>query len=342
MSRQPIAGPSTELNPAVLNKQVRVFQNPDKWRSNWQIVNSLIPYVILFAGAWYAMQVSYWLALPIIVVAAGFVIRLFIIFHDCGHRSFFKSRRANDIWGVITGILTFTPYHYWRASHARHHATSANLDQRGFGDVWMMTVAEYKKASKFERLKYRLYRNPLVMFLLGPLFMSLVTHRFVRYKANRAERLSVYGTNVAIVAMALLVSWAIGWKAYLAIQLPIMFVAQVMGIWLFYVQHQFEETYWAPEGEWDYVTAAVAGSSYYRLPRVLEWVTGNIGFHHVHHLSPKIPNYLLRRCHEENPQFHRVKTLTIWESIRTFSLKLWDEENRRLIGWRQLRRVTSH
>lgn len=329
---------TVEINPTALTKQVRAFQAPSRGRSIFQIVNSLVPYVLLFAGAYFAMQVSYWLAVPLIIVAAGFVIRLFIIFHDCGHGSFFKSRRANDTWGVITGILTFFPYHYWRAAHARHHATSANLDKRGVGDVWMMTVEEYKNASKFERLKYRLYRNPLVMFLLGPLFMSLISNRFVRRNARRAERLSVYGTNAAIVALAVGVSLLIGWKAFLLIQLPILFVAQVMGIWLFYVQHQFEGVYWAPQQKWDFVTASLHGGSYYALPKVLNWFTGSIGYHHIHHLNSRIPNYNLAKCHEQVEALQVAPKVNLWTGLKSLSYRLWDERENRLVGFGAVRK----
>lgn len=333
VSGEAMATPSEK----VIRKQLAPFQQPDRKRSIWQIINSIVPYGLLWVGAWYAMGYSYWLALPFIIVAAGFMIRTFIIFHDCGHGSFFRSKKANNFWGTVTGILTFTPYHYWRASHARHHATSANLDQRGFGDVWMMTVKEYQNASKFERLKYRLYRNPLVMFLLGPLFMSLITHRLVRHKANRAERLSVYFTNLGILVMAVGISWAIGWKAYLAIQLPIMFMAQVMGIWLFYVQHQFEGVYWAPQQDWDFVAASLHGGSYYALPKVLNWFTGSIGYHHVHHLNSRIPNYYLAKCHEEVKELQVAPKVGIWKGLKSLGYRLWDEEQNRLVGFGVLR-----
>lgn len=318
------------------------YQKPSVPRSVVQLVNTLGPLLVLFVLMYFTLSWSYLITLALAVVAAGFLIRTFIIMHDCGHGSFFKSRRANDIVGFFTGVFTLTPYSQWRRDHAIHHATSGHLDERGHGDVTTLTVREYLQLSTWGKIRYRVYRNPLVMLVIGPLFL-MVKHRLhTPDTAGRREIIGVHLTNATIVLLFLATSLLIGPLKVVAIYLPAMLLAGAAGVWLFYVQHQFEETYWAPEGEWDYVTAAVAGSSYYRLPRVLEWVTGNIGFHHVHHLSPKIPNYLLRRCHEENPQFHRVKTLTMWESIRTFSLKLWDEENRRLIGWRQLRRYASH
>jgi omega-6 fatty acid desaturase (delta-12 desaturase) len=303
-----------------------------------QLVNTLGPLVLTFIAMYFAMKVSYLLTLVLAIVAAGFLIRTFIIMHDCGHGSFFRSRRANDIVGFITGVLTLTPYSQWRRDHAIHHATSGDLEERGHGDVSTLTVKEYLALSRWGRFKYRVYRNPLIMLLFGPIWLMFIKHRVhTRDTAGKREIIGVHATNATILLLFVATSLLIGPGKVAAIYFPAMFIAGAMGVWLFYVQHQFEDTYWAQGAEWDYATAAVEGSSFYRLPRVLNWFTGSIGFHHVHHLSPKIPNYLLRKAHEENPLFGRAKVLTMGESIRTFTLKLWDEESRKLIGWRDLK-----
>src|SRR5262245_36470522 len=314
------------------------YQAPSIPRSVIQLVNTLGPLVLTFIAMYFAMKVSYLLTLVLAVVAAGFLIRTFIIMHDCGHGSFFKSRRANDIVGFITGVLTMTPYSQWRRDHAIHHATSGDLEERGHGDVTTLTVTEYMALSRWGRFKYRIYRNPIIMLVIGPLWLMVIKHRFhTRDTAGKREIIGVHATNAALILLFVATSLLIGPLKVAAIYFPAMLIAGAMGVWLFYVQHQFEDTYWAKGAEWDYATAAVEGSSFYRLPRVLNWFTGSIGFHHVHHLSPKIPNYLLRKAHEENQLFSRAKVLTMAESIRTFSLKLWDEESRKLIGWRDLK-----
>lgn len=324
-----------------LNQRLAAFQFPSRARSIWQLANTLVPYALIMVLAYYAMQYSYWLALPLLVLGGGFLIRSFIIFHDCGHRAFFRSRRANDFWGRVTGIITFTPYYYWRRTHAEHHATSGNLDKRGHGDVWTMTVAEYMASPRLRRLQYRLYRNPIFMFLLGPLYITLITHRMVRREANAKDRWSVYGTNVGIAVLVTGISLVIGWKSYLAIQLPILLVGLVAGIWLFYVQHQFEGVYWAREKSWDFVSASLEGGSFYDLPLVLRWFTGSIGYHHVHHLNPRIPNYNLAKCHEEVPTLQQTAAIGIISSLRSLRFRFWDEERGRLIGVRELDRSTN-
>lgn len=332
--------PATEsVDPRLIQKTLSTFQKPESLKSVWQLINSIVPFVLLWFVAYELLQVSIWLVFPVTVLAAGFMIRIFIIFHDCGHGSFFRSKKANDVWGVITGILTFTPYHYWRASHAKHHATSANLDKRGHGDVWMMTVDEYMNASRFERLQYRLYRNPLVMFVLGPLFILLITHRFVRRSANRSQKMSVYGTNLAILGIGVGLSLLMGFWNYLLIQFSILFVGVMAGIWLFYVQHQFEDVYWAREGEWDFVTASLDGGSYYKLPAVLRWFTGSIGYHHIHHLNSRIPNYNLPHCQRAIEDLNQpTKSIGLWKSLKALGYRLWDEEKQTLVGFGEVNR----
>lgn len=310
---------------------------PSLRKSIWQVVNSLIPYLALCGLMIWALDVSYWLTLALAVAAAGFMIRLFIIFHDCGHGSFFRSRRANHFWGFVTGVLTFTPYHQWRQKHALHHATSGDLDGRGIGDIWTLTVQEYVEAPRWKRIAYRLFRNPFVLFVLLPLYLLLIHQRFPSRAVGRRERLGVHWTNGAILGVVVLMSLTIGLKAYVLIQLPVMMITGAVGLWLFYVQHQFEGVYWQRRRNWGFTEAALNGSSFYKLPRILQWFSGNIGFHHVHHLSPRIPNYNLERCHQAVPLFRRVKPITLLSSLRAFTYRLWDEQRGKLIGYRHLR-----
>ena len=316
---------------------VAKYQEPAIGRSIWQMVNTLVPYVVLWYLMYRSLAVSYWLTLPLAILASGFLVRVFIIHHDCGHGSFFKSQTANDVWGFITGALTFTPYYLWRWEHAVHHATSGDLDRRGLGDVWTLTVQEYLEASRGKRFAYRLARNPVVLFVIAPLFLFLVKHRFASSRAAKRERHSVYWTNLAILGMAVALSAIFGVKAYLLIQVTIIGVAGSAGVWLFYVQHQFEGVYWERRDNWDYVTASLQGSSFYKLPRVLQWFSGNIGFHHIHHLSARIPNYNLERCHKAEPLFQTVKPITLFASFKSFTFRLWDEQRRRLVGYGHLR-----
>ncbi|MGE5236779.1 MAG: fatty acid desaturase [Acidobacteriota bacterium] len=333
-------GPLLAEARATWRQAVAAYQSPDLRRSLWQVCNSVIPYLALWYLAYRLLDVSYWLTLAVSVLAAGFMVRVFIIFHDCGHGSFFKSRKANDVLGFVTGILTFTPYFDWRAEHARHHATAGDLDRRGFGDVWTMTVAEYRAATRWQRMAYRLYRNPLVLFGLGPVYSFLIKQRLPRRETGRRGALSVHVTNLALVAIYGTLFVTLGFWRTLLVQLPILAIGGAAGIWLFYVQHQFETVYWERREQRDYVAVALEGSSLYALPRVLQWFSGNIGFHHIHHLSPAIPNYRLPKCYREQPLFQKVDRLTLWSSLRSLRLRLYDEESRRLIGFRQgLRRA---
>ena len=267
------------------------------------------------------------------------MVRLFIIHHDCGHGSFFKSRKANDIFGFITGVFTFVPYHHWRWEHALHHATSGDLDRRGVGDIWTLTVQEYLESSRWQRFAYRLARNPIVLFVLAPIFIFLVKQRFPKPDAPPRERRSVYWTNLALLGVAILLSWVFGFKTYVFIQLIVMAVSGSVGVWLFYVQHQFEGVYWERRDDWDYATAALQGSSFYKLPKVLQWFSGNIGFHHIHHLSPRIPNYHLEKCHDSEPLFQAVKPVTLFGSLKSFTFRLWDEQRRKLVGYSHLKTI---
>jgi omega-6 fatty acid desaturase (delta-12 desaturase) len=286
-----------------------------------------------------SLEISYWLTLGLAVFAAGFLLRIFIIFHDCGHGAFFKSEKANEIVGRITGILTLAPYHQWRHDHAIHHATSGDLDRRGVGDIWTLTIDEYVNASSFEKISYRLYRSPIVMFGFGGLYLFLIRNRFPRKNATKAERRSVLWTNLSLAVVYIGLSLLIGVWNVLLIQIPIMMFSAAAGVWLFYIQHQFEGVYWEHHEEWDYFEAAMQGSSFYKLPRVLQWFSGNIGFHHVHHFSPRIPNYFLERCHKDSMAVLAIKPVTLWSSFKALRFRLWDEKNHNLVSFRILKKL---
>jgi len=318
---------------------VAKYARPDLWRSIWQIINTLIPYIVLFYLSMRSLKISFWLTLPLTILTAGFMVRTFIIFHDCGHGSFFKSREANKWIGRLTGFLVFTPYQRWTHDHAIHHATAGNLDRRGKGDVYTMTVDEYLDAPWWKKFGYRVMRQPVFMFFFGSLIVFVITQRIPPGRGKR-EQASVWWTNLALAVWATTMSLLFGWKEYLIVQLLVIFFGASVGIWLFYIQHNFEDAYWERHAKWDFLKASLQGSSYYKLPAVLQWFTGNIGFHHIHHLSPKIPNYKLPKAFKENPIFH-VKPLTLWSSFKSLTLRLYDEKTRKLVGWRVLKRYRS-
>ncbi|MDF1574633.1 MAG: fatty acid desaturase [Bacteroidales bacterium] len=324
-------------NPAwieVINK----YNQPDLKKSLWQLINSLGPYIILWIAMYYSLAISYLLTLGLAIVAAGFLVRMFIIFHDCGHGSFFRSTRANRIVGTILGSLVFTPYDYWHREHEIHHRTVGNLDNRGSGDVWTLTVEEYNKLPPAKKLFYRLYRHPVLLIGIAPLFLFVIWFRVPRKSMSREGRRSIHVTNLILLVYGSALILLMGWKAFLMIQLPVIYIATVAGVWLFYVQHQYEDVIWSRQEDWDYKKMALEGSSYLKFPRLLQWFSGNIGFHHIHHLSPKIPNYKLERCHRENQMFREIKPVTFVPSLRTMGLRLWNEKTGRLISFRQLRR----
>ncbi|TFE01807.1 fatty acid desaturase [Jeotgalibacillus sp. R-1-5s-1] len=327
----------TKQKIAELRKSVSPYEKTDLKASVRQMINTIPPFFILWFLAYQSLEISYLLTLGLGIIAAGFVVRIFIIFHDCCHGSFFKNKKLNNLVGTITGIITMFPYEKWKREHSIHHATSGNLDKRGTGDIWIMTVEEYKKASWKERLSYRLYRNPLVMFGLGPVYLFLVTNRMNRSDARKKERKNTYLTNVSIVVLYTLMILLVGWEAFLLVHGPIMFVSGMLGIWLFYVQHQFEDSYFEDESEWDYVKAAVDGSSYYKLPKVLQWVTGNIGYHHVHHLSPRVPNYHLEKAHESTPPLQKATTITMKSSLESIRFRLYDETRKTFVSFNEVK-----
>jgi omega-6 fatty acid desaturase (delta-12 desaturase) len=308
-------------------------------KSLWQLLNTLVPYIVLWAGMVYLVQQSfpYWITLGLAMVAGGVLVRIFILFHDCCHGSFFASRRANTILGYVTGVLTFTPFEDWRRAHNTHHATAADLDRRGVGDVWTMTVDEYLAAPRRRRFAYRFYRHPFIALGLGSVVLFLFRHRFSTKGAGRRERRSVFRTNIALLFIAGLATSTIGLRTYLLVQLPIILIAGCLGLWLFYIQHQFEDVYWIRHESWDPLKVALEGSSYFKLPKILQWFTGNIGFHHVHHVRPSIPNYNLQQCHDDIPAFQAVKVMTLRTSFSSLQLGLCDEKRKKLVSFRSLK-----
>ena len=326
---------SPEANPwANFSKNIASYQTPNIWRSIWQIANTFIPYAGLWILIVYSLSISYWLTAGLIILAAGFLVRLFIIFHDCGHGSFFKSQKANEIVGKFFGILAFTPYYKWHNMHMQHHASVGNLDKRGVGDVWTMTKKEYQTSSKKKRLYYRLYRNPVTMFSIGTLYVFLIQNRITKKEMSRKEKLNIYFTNAALLLFFVVMSWAIGFLPFLIIQFFIIFIAGMAGLWLFYLQHQYEDVSWVRSEKWDYRTIALEGSSFVKFPKLLQWFSGNIGFHHIHHINARIPNYYLAKCYKENSVFREIKPVTFLASLRTLKLRLWDEKLQKLVGYR--------
>jgi omega-6 fatty acid desaturase (delta-12 desaturase) len=303
----------------------------------------VVPYLALTALMFVALRFGfqYWLVLILVPPTAGFLVRTFILFHDCAHGSFLPSRRANAWLGALLGLLVYSPYRSWGHSHAVHHATAGDLNRRGVGDVPTLTVAEYVALPWWRRLGYRLFRNPLVMFGIGPIYALVVAPRLVSRSARPRIRRSVMGTNATLVVIVAAMCWFVGWLNFLLVQGPLVLVAGAVGIWLFYVQHQFEDTYWESHEQWGYDDAALRGSSYLKLPKVLQFFTGNIGLHHVHHLSARIPNYNLQRAHDDIPAFWSVPTLSLWDGLRAVRLKLWDEQSGRLVTFSQARAAAS-
>lgn len=318
-------------------QDIAPFQKSDIKKSLWQITNTLVPFLGLWVLAYISLSVSYWLTLAFTVLAAGFLVRIFIIFHDCCHHSFFKSRKANVTVGVIMGLLTFFPYDQWKYDHWVHHASNSNLNRRGTGDIWMLTTNEYLASSPFRRLVYRVYRSPIVMFGIGPIYLFLIGYRYNRKRAGRKERFNTHATTLTLAIVIAALCWVLGWREFLMVQVPILYISGVVGIWLFYVQHQFGDTYFENTENWDFVSAALQGSSLYKLPKVLQWITGNIGFHHIHHLGPKVPNYNLQRAHDSNPALQKVPVIGLLSSLRSLGYRVWDEDSKKCIGFRGIR-----
>jgi omega-6 fatty acid desaturase (delta-12 desaturase) len=310
------------------------YAQPRLGRSLADLATSVVPYLVLLAAMFFSLRVSVLLSLVLVLPASGFLIRSFIVFHDCAHGSFLRTRRANNLLGAAVGLLVWLPFRCWQHEHAVHHATAGDLDRRGIGDITTLTVAEYQALPMWRRIGYRLFRNPVVMFGLGWLLVLVLKPRFVPRGARKRVRNSVLATNVALAVIVGVACLTLGWREYLLVQGPVFLVTGAVGIWLFYVQHQFEDTYWRDHGDWQYDRAALEGSSYLKLPRLLQFFTGNIGFHHVHHLSVGIPNYNLQRAHETTDGLRAVPELTLREALRATRLKLWDERRGRLVTFR--------
>jgi omega-6 fatty acid desaturase (delta-12 desaturase) len=321
----------------LLRQQLDSYACPHRGLALLDIATSVVPYLLLSAAIYWALSVSYLLALTLAVPAAACLVRIFIVFHDCSHGAFLASRRANAWLGVTLGLLLYSPFVRWRHDHAVHHASSGDLDRRGVGDVRTLTVGEYRALALKGRLGYRLLRNPILMFGLGPIIAMVIGPRIVARGARPRLRRSVIATDIALAVLVGSLCWLIGWRDYLLVCAPAALLAGSIGIWLFYVQHQFEDAYWEGGETWSYADAALRGSSYLRLPKVLQFLTGNIGLHHVHHLNARIPNYNLQRAHDENPIFADIPTLSLRDGLRAVRLKLWDEERRRLVSFAEAR-----
>jgi acyl-lipid omega-6 desaturase (Delta-12 desaturase) len=314
---------------------VAPYKKASTARALFQLANTVLPLVAIWAVMVWTLEVSYALTLLLAVPAAFLIVRLFIFQHDCGHGSFFPSNRANHFLGRILGVITLVPYAYWRRTHAIHHATSSNLDAREFGDIYTRTVQEYLALTPKQRFWYRVYRHPLILFVIGPTYQFVLKHRLPLDvpKEWRREWQSVMGTNVSLVVLFGALIWGLGWKTVFAVHAPIVVLACSIGVWLFYVQHQFEDNYWEHQDAWDFYRAGVEGSSFYDLHTIGHWLTGNIGYHHIHHLASAVPNYRLPACFRENPEFQRVTRLTFRESLSCIGFKLWDEERRTMVGF---------
>ena len=327
---------------------VAEFQHPHAGRAWWQVVNTLGTVLVLWVVLYFVQggmkngdltaSTGWWTTILLSVLAGLFLVRAFIIFHDCGHGSFLKSKKVNNTLGFITGLLTLTPFYHWKWEHSVHHASTGDLSRRGLGDIWTLTVKEYLESTRWKRFTYRLIRNPFVLFLIGPLFLFFVLQRFCAKSAKPREKNSVHLMNLAILVKSAVLIYIFGFVPWLVIQLTMMTVAGCSGVWLFYVQHQFEDAYWVKGDEWDFTTAAMEGSSFYKLPKLLQWFSGNIGFHHVHHLNPMIPNYNLERCHCSDPYFEKVPPMNLLTSLKSINYRLWDEDANKMIGFRQLKR----
>lgn len=323
-----------------LRQDVAPFAKSDINKSVFQMINTIIPLLALWIIGYVLVDISIWAAMGVGLIASGFIVRTFIIFHDCTHGSFFGNKKANDAVGLVTGVLTTFPYEKWKREHTIHHATSGNLDKRGIGDIDMMTVEEYLQASKGQRAWYRFYRNPFVMFGLGPLFLMLIVSRINRSDAKNKERFNTYLTNVILLALWVGLIYFFGVVPFFAVYGLSLFVAALLGIWLFYIQHTYEETYFEYDTEWDYVKAAIEGSSFYKLPKLLQWITGNIGFHHVHHLAPRVPNYNLEQAHTDiEPLNKGVTTITLKTSLECLRFKLYDDKNHKYVTYKDVKRA---
>ncbi len=319
-----------------LREAVAPYRSPSTFRTWWNIANSVVPFLFCMVMSGILLPTSYLLCLPFMVLSIGFSVRTFIIMHDAGHGTLFRSRRLNGLVGHVTGVLTLTPLRDWAHNHAMHHATSGDLDRRVGGDIETMTVSEYRNLSTRSRLYYRLYRNPWILMILGSVWTFMIDHRFPRKITKGRGRSSILVTNLGVAAMIMTMILLGGWRYVLLVYLPMFGTAGIVGIWLFYMQHQFEDTYWQRHEEWDYVASAMDGASYLRLPSIIQWFSGNIGFHHIHHLDPRIPYYHLPACHRSHPLMNRAPVLTVGDTIRCFRHNLYDEDRGVMVSFKSL------
>jgi len=332
-------GPSTEkrAKPAWY-QEIREYEKPNMWKATWQLINTFTPFLLLLSLMYLTVRwgYPYYVTLIIAVPTAGLLGRIFIFFHDSVHRSYFKSQWANTILGYVCGILTFTPYNDWRRAHSLHHQTAGDLDRRGAGDVWTLTTDEFVAAPKLLRLAYRFFRNPIVLLCIVPSFLFLISHRFSHRIARKSDRYSVYFNNIVFLASIVVAYYTIGLRAYILVLSPVIIICSTIAVWVFFIQHQFDGVYWTRHDKWDMIEVGLKGSSYYKLPRLLQWFTGNIGYHHVHHLRPRIPNYNLQRCYDKTPALQLIEPLTIRKSLKSLRLSLWDEKQKKLVGFRSI------
>ncbi|MFT4664420.1 MAG: omega-6 fatty acid desaturase (delta-12 desaturase) [Polaribacter sp.] len=323
-------------------KIVERYQQPNSKKAVIQILNSFLPFLAIWGLMYWSLTVNYWLTLALAILNAFFLVRIFIIQHDCGHQSFLNSKEWNNRIGFICSFISLIPYQYWAKSHNFHHAHNGELEVRDIGDVDLFTVEEYKALPKGKRLKYRIYRTPIVMFLIGPLYYLLIHNRFpfIKMKGWEVARHSLRKSNVLLVSFYIGMGFLLGWKSFLMVQAPIVVFFAIIAIWFFYVQHQHEESYKQWKENWEYLLSAIQGSTYYKLPRVFQWLTGNIGIHHIHHLSALIPNYNLEKCNKENPILEKyVTVLSFRSSLECIGMKLWDEDRQKMISFNEFDRM---
>lgn len=335
--------PTEESAPAAIDWSAMLapYREPSRWKSFRQLAGTSALLVIFWTATLWSLEISYWLTLLMAIPSAFMVVRLFMLQHDCGHGSFFRSSRLNNLVGSLLGVVTLVPYTYWRKTHALHHATSGNLDGRDLGDIDTLTVREYLSRPWHKRLLYRMYRHPLVLLLVGPAWQFVLKHRLPLDipRSWKREWTSVHLTNLGLTAVVVVMWLTVGIDRFLLVQLPITLIAGAIGVYLFYVQHQYEDTYWRYREAWNYFASGLEGASHLVMPRLLQWCTANIGLHHIHHVSARIPNYHLQRCFDENPVLHKVTRLTLPASVKTLWLTLWDEDEKKLVGFRELRRI---
>lgn len=331
------------MNKKEWQARLKPFAQADHKKVIWQIINTLVPYVALLLGIFYAGSLGVgflWLILPT-VIAAGLMVRIFIFFHDCTHGSFTASHQWNDFLGNIFSFFVFTPYVHWKVEHSRHHSTVGNLDARGMGDIWTMTTEEYEAKGFWMKVWYKLFRHPAFLFTVAPVFKFIILQRFPKNYSGKEEKRNYQLLNLSLTVYSILMVFLFGWQSFLLYQTLVVAIASSAGLWLFYVQHQFEEVYWAQQQEWDLLDAALKGSTYYQLPRVLEWFTGYIGYHHIHHLNARIPNYHLKDCYQLIPELQNGKTVTLAKSLHLAFLTFYDQKSQRLITYREYKRLRS-